>query len=196
MIFTSLVAITAAVPTPAKRVDDELLPWEITNFSANKYSPHFSTARINITISDPNEIKLQKLPTGCTTFPKFEANCYWSWDWFKDPFPFDIETVCKTLGNDNIYGNITMTLRSKGDEEPSPGSLDVDIMESRTVTIFETEYVRVWKGVLQLRGGRNTRLRCSPSGRCGWNLQNKPVLVGQELIKSMGSCETAEVGGC
>lgn len=197
IILTGLAATASAIPTTFKRADSEILPWEITWFSANKYSLNAPTARINITISDPNDIRLQKTPTGYAIFPKIEMNCFWSWNWHEEPFPFNIETVCKSLGSDDIYGNLTMTLRSIDGEEPSPGSLDVDITESRTVTVLGTEYVRIWKGVAELRSGENTRLRCSLSGRCGWNLYNeKPIPVEQELVKSVGSCETAEVGGC
>jgi hypothetical protein len=196
IILAGLAAIATASPTPVKNASDALAPWEITHFSARKYSPKSHTAWINITISDPNEIKLQKVPHGYAVLPKFQANCYWTWDWFEDPFPFDIETVCTPLGVDNIYGNLTMRLQSDGEYEPSPGHLDIEIIESRAVTVLGTEYIRVWKGASKLRTADNLHLACSSSGRCGWTLQGKPVLIKQELIKSSGSCETAAIGGC
>jgi hypothetical protein len=195
-ILAGLAAIATASTTPFKNATDALAPWEITHFSARKYSPKSHVAWINITVSDPNEIKLQKVPHGYAVLPKFQANCYWTWDWFEDPFPFDIETVCTPLEVDNIYGNLTMRLQWDGEYEPSPGHLDVEIIESRAVTVLGTDYTRVWKGAVKLTTSDNLHLGCSPSGRCGWNLQGKPVLIKQELIQSSGSCETAEVGGC
>ncbi|KAF2996734.1 hypothetical protein E8E13_006184 [Curvularia kusanoi] len=140
IILASLAAAITATPTAVKRADNTL-PWEITWFNANKYSPKNHNARINITISEPNEIRLQQTPTGYAVLPKFEANCHWSWDWFEDPFPFDKVMICTLLGNEEIYGNLTMTLRAIGEEDPSPGSVDVDIVEARSVTVLGTEYV-------------------------------------------------------
>jgi hypothetical protein len=196
MVLAGLAAIAAASPTPIKNATDALAPWEITHFSARKYSPKSHVAWINITISDPNEIKLQKVPRGYAVLPKFQANCYWTWNWFEDPFPLGIETVCTPLGVDDIYGNLTMRLQSYADYEPYPGHLDIEIIESRAVTVLGTDYIRVWKGAANLSDSDNLHLACSSSGRCGWNLRGKPVPIKQELIESLGSCETAKVGGC
>jgi hypothetical protein len=196
VILAGLAAVATATPTAIERADGEVTPWEITRFTSRKYSPKSHTAWINITLSDPNEIKLQKVPHGYAVLPKFQAGCSWVWDWFEDPFPLDVETVCTPLGNDDIYGNLTMKLRPQGSDELSPGSLYVEIIESRTVTVLGTEYIRVWEGAIKFSTSENLHLGCGPSGRCGWNLQNKTVLIKQELTKSVGSCETAEVGGC
>ena len=187
VILAGLAAFATATPVAVNGTGDDIKPWEITNFNARKYHPKSHTAWINITLSEPNEIKLQKVSHGYAALPKFQANCYWTWDWFDDPFPLDIEKLCTPVGSDNIYGNLTMKIRPNDVEgELSPGTLDVEIIESRSVTVIGTQYIRVWEGVVKFRSGDNVRLRCSASGVCGWNLQGNPVVINQELTKSVG----------
>lgn len=62
----------------ACQVTTEFIPWEIT--AASAYSngcPNSSPPTLDITIKQPNTIRLQRVPRGYGVLPAFEAKCEW-----------------------------------------------------------------------------------------------------------------------
>lgn len=204
MLFTTLLLaglVSAAPALNARKITNKADPWDIT--AANGHRPSgrpgnspYSTLEVNI--KQPNNILLQKTPEGYSGLPPFEASCTWSWIGASD-FPVGIETLCATVdveavgGNNNTYGNFTMTLSGT-----SQADFAVAIKETREVNIFEQTYVRVFKGEQAFSLNGDWRQICGGSGACSWQFRDGalPLDVEQELTESIGSCEEATTGGC
>jgi hypothetical protein len=198
-LFAGLATLASAAPALVERqASNDVAPWQITNVAAFKPSgrPNSSpTSTLSVTLSNPNTVRLQKTPTGYAVLPAFKARCRWEWE-TKSGMPYGVETVCTPVDTDNIYGSLTMKL-SPGNGGSSPhGDFGLDIVESRDVTVLQTQYIRVYEGAVKLNTATNLNIVCGGSGVCSWGLKNGAVEVKQELTKSVGSCETASVGGC
>jgi hypothetical protein len=198
LVLAGLAAAASAIPTRVERQipNNEVTPWEITYAVAGSYKNTGGSVRIEFT--NPNTYKVQRVPRGYAVLPSFDAICNWSWS--GDAIPEGVETTCEPQGQDNIYGNLTMTLRQgpNADAAIGQGNFAVDIKETRTVTIFGLEYIRVWEGRALFQSGDSWKLICGNSGQCSWSLPSnkRPYLIKQELTKSVGSCEESTVGGC
>ncbi|OSS50471.1 hypothetical protein B5807_05103 [Epicoccum nigrum] len=189
MLFTTLFLLaglaSAAPALDARQVTTEFAPWEITAASSARRA-------LDITIKQPNTIRLQRVPRGYAVLPSFEADCAWTWEQSGSP-PFGVETLCTTVGENSAYGNFTATL--SGTDQ---GDLKADIKETREVTIFQQQYVRVFEGEQAFNEESGWKVRCGAGGACNWAFRGGelPVKVKQELTTSVGSCEEATVGGC
>lgn len=188
MLFTTLLLAGLASAAPvldARQVTTEFAPWEITAASATKSS-------LDITIKQPNTIRLQRVPRGYAVLPSFEADCAWTWEQ-SGPLPFGVETLCTTVGENSSNGNFTATL--SGTDQ---GDFKVDVKETREVVIFQQQYVRVFEGEQAFNEEGDWKIRCGAGGACNWAFRSGelPVKVKQELVTSVGSCEEATVGGC
>jgi hypothetical protein len=198
IVLAGLSAVATAAPALVDRqVTTEVTPWEINAVNAGRPSGRpgpVSNNTLRIKLTNPNQVNLQRVPRGYTYFPSFVATCNWSWPSGGGP-PYGIETVCTPTEPDSIYGNLTMKL-SPGDGGAAQGDFNVDITEFRTVTVFQQEYIRVWEGAAKFKTGDNLQQICGGSGFCSWTLKKTPILVKQELTKSVGSCEESTTGGC
>ena len=91
------------------------------------------------------------------------------------------------------HGNFTATLSGT-----SQSDFRVDVKETREVTIFQQQYVRIFEGEQALNEESGWKIRCGAGGACNWAFRGEelPVKVKQALVTSVGSCEEATVGGC
>ncbi|KAF3048236.1 hypothetical protein E8E12_011418 [Didymella heteroderae] len=194
-----LAGMGSAAPAHVSRQDNttELAPWQITAASANSPSgrPGSSTiSGINITIKDPNTIRLRQSATGTVVFPSIEATCSWTWEGSAaNNFPDGVETVCtRTAVKPSSYGNFTMTLSGTSQRD-----FAFIIKETREVSPYGQRFVRVYEGEHAFSLGDGVwRQQCGGSGACSWQPATGvlPVEVQQELTDSVGSCE--ETGTC
>jgi hypothetical protein len=197
--LTGLAAVASAAPTLVERQipNNDVVPWSITYAVSGRPAPRYPDAdrSISIDFTNPNEYKLQRVPRGYTYFPHFNATCTWTWKHDDVPLGTDAACVYKS-GSSSIYGNITMTLQPGADAAANKqANFSVDIKETRANTIFGLQYIRVWEGKAAF-GPDNLKLICGNQGQCAWSLTERPLLVKQELTKSVGSCEESTVGGC
>ena len=188
MLFTTLLLAGLASAAPvldARQVTTEFTPWKITAASATK-------SALSITIKQPNTIRLQRVPRGYAVLPSFEADCAWTWETAAS-LPFGVETLCTTVGENSAYGNFTATLSGT-----SQSDFKVDVKETREVTIFQQQYIRVFEGEQAFNEESGWKIMCGAGGACNWAFRGDeiPVKVKQELVRSVGSCEEATVGGC
>ncbi len=203
MLFTTLVlaGLTSAAPTlNTRQVTNEVGPWEITTANGHRPSGRpgnspYSTLKVNI--KQPNSILLQQTPEGYSGLPPFEAFCTWNWIGASE-FPVGVETLCQTVdvevvGGNNTYGNFSLTLSGT-----SQADFTVAIKETREITLFEQQYVRVYEGEQAFSLNGDWRQICGGSGVCSWQFRDGvlPLDVKQELTESIGSCEEATTGGC
>jgi hypothetical protein len=203
ILLASLAGLTAAAPTLVDREipNNEVRPWEIT--SASSRSSRGAKYGITITLNNPNDYKLQRMPHGTVKpegyaiWPKFTATCDWSWSGTAST-PYGIETVCTTVATAPMDGNLTMTLRPGQGKDVSVADYAVDIKETRADTLYLQEYIRVWEGKTAFLRGDNLNVICGSGGACEWSLSptKQPLFIKQELTKSAGSCEKAPVGSC
>jgi hypothetical protein len=197
-VFAGLAAIASAAPTLAERqiADNEVKPWELTSVSSARYKSGLHSIKVDL--KNPNDYKVQRVPRGYAILPKFNATCEWSWNGASNT-PYGAETVCVTQSaTSGIYGNITMTLQPGKGTDESTADFTVDIKETRDITIFGLQYIRVWEASSSFLRGDNLNIVCGGTGQCAWSLSpdKKPFFVKQELTKSVGSCEESKVGGC
>lgn len=191
-----LAGVASAIPTlTSRQATTEYAPWEITGISASRGGrPNSSpNATLSISIKQPNTIKLQRVPRGYAVLPAFEASCDWTWS-KAEALPVGIETTCSTVGTTTTYGSFTMTVSGT-----SLDDFSVAIKESRDISIFQQQYIRVFDGEQALKRGDGVWVtRCSSGGQCSWNVvaESLPLKVKQELTTSVGSCEEATTGSC
>jgi hypothetical protein len=198
--LTGLAAVAAAAPTLVERQipNNDVVPWNITYAVSGRPAPRYPDAdrSISIEFANPNDYKLQRVPGGYTSLPHYNATCTWTWK--NDDVPFGTEAACVyKSATSKIWGNLTMTLQP-GTDDPAiakQANFSVDIKETRANTIFGLEYIRVWEGKAAF-GSSNLKLICGNQGQCAWGLTERPLLVKQELTKSVGSCEQSTIGGC
>lgn len=195
MLFSNflLAGLASAAPTlTSRQVTTEYVPWEITAISAAKNGRPNSNpnATLKVNIKQPNTIKLQRVPRGYAVLPAFEASCEFTWPKI-EALPVG-EVICTTVGDTSAYGNFSMTITGT-----SLDDFSVAIKESRDITIFQQQYIRVFKGEQAFKRDDGVwRIICSAGGQCAWSARGLPLEVKQELITSVGSCEEATTGSC
>jgi hypothetical protein len=197
--LTGLVAVASAAPTLVERQipNNDVAPWSITYAVSARPAPRYPDAdrSISINFTNPNDYKMQRVPRGYAILPRFNATCTWTWK--HDDVPYGTEAACVyKSATSSIYGSLSMTLQPGSDAAAEKqADFSVDIKESRANTIFGLEYIRVWEGKAAF-GPDNLKVICGNEGQCSWALTERPLLVKQELTKSVGSCEESTIGGC
>jgi hypothetical protein len=195
MLFSNVLLssfASAAAALTARQVTTEYAPWEITAVSAARGGRPNSdpNATLNINIKQPNTIKLQRVPRGYAGLPAFEASCDFTWRKI-EALPIG-EVICITMGDSSAYGNFSMAVTGI-----SLDDFSVAIKESRDITIFQQQYIRVFEGEQAFKRDDGVwRIRCSAGGQCNWSAGGLPLEVKQNLTTSVGSCEEATTGSC
>lgn len=188
-----LVGITSAAPTlTSRQVTAEYAPWEITAVSAARGGRPNSdpNATLKINIKQPNTVKLQRVPRGYAVLPAFEASCEFIWP-RTEALPVG-EAPYSTVGDTSTYGGFTMMVTGT-----SLDDFSVTIKESRDITIFQQQYIRIFEGKQAFKRDDGVwTVRCSSGGQCNWNAVSVPLQVKQELTSSVGSCKEASTGSC
>ncbi|KAF3048235.1 hypothetical protein E8E12_011416 [Didymella heteroderae] len=144
MLFSNILLAGFASAAPAltsRQVTTEYAPWEITAVSAARGGRPNSdpNATLKFSIKQPNTIKLQRVPRGYAVLPAFEASCEFVWP-RTEALPVG-ETTCSTVRDTTTYGGFTAKVSGT-----SLDDFSIAIKESRDITIFQQQYVRVFEG--------------------------------------------------